>query len=1164
MKYLKGFVFFLMVLFTVSASYAAPDLSILNTSLESFYSFDDADLSGSTVTDLVGNHDGVLEGADTGFACVQNECFDYIQANEDRVDISNWAWGTAGFSISAWVNIDDVSGYKSIINKRDSGVLETFQFLILDDKILLQIFDTDGDLFVRETGAELSASTWHHIVGTYNGGTLHTDVELWVDGVQADITGSNTGTFNTPEDNSRACIGAHANACNTGTTLEMDGKIEAMGIWLGKVLSDAEIGYLYNNSYGIQYPWNNASAGSPTPEATERLEQSSTIDQTGSAVITNSAYNTFLSANIEITPATTIYMTASIPIINPSASNTAQCRIRLDGIDQDSAQTRTNTIGNDGHMSLLTNLSVVSASNYTVELQCKRLGSGTYSIDDASLSVHQMITSGGVDIEHNYSDNSQAFSTGTPVVQFNLTTSANDTAAGLTRYIIVDWVSEMTYSSTGNVSFIPVIAGTNCTRIKRYGTSGTGSAGGSCVITATNDTTYNLKLYASAPGVSGSTISQMVAKEVISHTAETTNISASGSVTSSIISHIVNVTITPNGGHSAGNVFARVGISAQSDTNDSVDMTFKFVSDSNSTTINRTVSAAQPGVTVLEYTIQNVTSAVTVGLWASCGVNNCTILSGDFIAYFTDAQALTPNEFIINATDFYNSSLIQSFNSVVDTVGFSTTNGIVTISSSDALVNITTPGIQSTIAGVRKYFVNSTINHDTTTNHSVVLTPWTSIYAKTGAGLPVTNFSIEYQQVNGSSNDSVTTTNGVVYVPISSGNWTVTINSSGTAIQSINLSGSPYLQNYTFILLTQNTFNLSIYDEITGQLITGENFTVELISDVFAFNYSTAAGILEVTLLTPSDYTIRYRSATYTERDYIVTLAPQSYNTIDLYAITINASSQLLVYTQDTTGDALEGATVSLLRYFVDTNSYKIVEMAETSYSGEAGFWVQATEGFYKWSVNYQGSNRFLSTSPENIFTDTRIFTIDLGSNYYQSYNALPKLASNIKVNYATNSLTFSWSDPSGLANQGCINAEKLAGVKWVDAGQTCALGSSGSVVLVPGNFSANRFKYWSTISTSTNFSDHILGNGFTEFAGQLWNSLAAEGTPATSLGMFLGVTLVGGLALLFSFSAVAVLIVTVVGLIFVNILGLMPFSLQFITGIGALAVGFGLYLMRR
>lgn len=914
----------------------------------------------------------------------------------------------------------------------------------------------------------------------------------------------------------------------------------------------------------------NTTATPPAPGvASERLEQSSTLEQSGSTTINSNNYVSVLSGEVEITPSSPVYAVASIPITTASASNTAQCRITAEGTDYDSVQSRTNTAGASGHLSLMSNTSVVPPGNYTVNVECRRsAGTGTYTIQGASLTAHQLTTSGGVQLEFNYSNNTQATSTSVPLITQTLKTSENQTDTGFKRYLVAEWISAPSYSGNGNVTFTAEVAGVNCTPIKRYGSAGsTGSAGGSCVQPApTNSTTYNVKLWATSPGVSISNTAKLTVKEVISHTLEARNTSLSGkSVTSSALAHIANLTITPNVLHDPANIVVRAGVSAQSDNNDSVTMSFKLVGGDNTSVITRTVNTGQPGVVVLDHVIENVTSATTIGLWASCSLNNCTINGGDLVAYLSDEDSIVANSFFINATDYYTGNAINTFDVNISGATLSTTTGSIEVVTESALLNISAPGTKTT-DGTIAYFSNDTLNHDTTTNLSLTLRPYTLVLAKTGAGNPISNYSLNY--TNGSvSYSGFTTTAGALYLPLFNDTYNLTIyDSPGSAKQtaSLNLTSGQYLRNYTFTLLQSNSFNLSIYDEITNTLITGENFTVELISDVYSNNYTTTNGTLEVTLLTPSDYTIRYRSTSYTERDYIVTLSPQTYNTITLYAITINESSQLLAYVEDTGGDAVEGAQITLLRYFVDTNSYKIVEMAETSYAGEAGFWVQATEGFYKWSVNYNGQNEFLSSSPENIYTDTRIFVLDLSPSYYQSYTILPNIARSITVNYVTNALTFTWSDPSALTNRGCIYAEKLTGVQWASAGFNCALGSSGSVVLTPGNFSEERFKYWATIDTNTTYSSHVLLNGYTEIAQNLWNSLSGVGTPATNLGQFLAIGVITGMALLFSFSATAVLVVTAIALIFTNFLGLLPFSLQFITGMVALALGFGLYLMRR
>ena len=208
----------------------------------------------------------------------------------------------------------------------------------------------------------------------------------------------------------------------------------------------------------------------------------------------------------------------------------------------------------------------------------------------------------------------------------------------------------------------------------------------------------------------------------------------------------------------------------------------------------------------------------------------------------------------------------------------------------------------------------------------------------------------------------------------------------------INGSLPVYVYPLNLTLYRERTFNLSLYDEITGLKLNGTNFTLELISDLTAGEYNVTDGDLALELLTPSDYTIRYRSSGRPERDYYETISSESFFTIFLYSLTAANATDVIVSVEETSGAGIQGATVQLLRYFIDCNCYRVVEMAKSGYDGKTYLVAQEVEGHYKWLVEYEGRTEFISSNPENLIADPitgqieKIIRIDLGGDYYESY----------------------------------------------------------------------------------------------------------------------------------------------------------------------------------
>lgn len=467
-------------------------------------------------------------------------------------------------------------------------------------------------------------------------------------------------------------------------------------------------------------------------------------------------------------------------------------------------------------------------------------------------------------------------------------------------------------------------------------------------------------------------------------------------------------------------------------------------------------------------------------------------------------------------------------------------------------------------------YANNTINISTSprdaSNYTITGVYQTVMTINVSIGSTSAQISNFTANITGLINESKNTTSYKTTHYIMNGNYTITVEPVGYSINSVNVTIN--LFNFTPEIVVPayalNSFYLNLLDEITSSAIT-ETMTIELISEATAGIYNTSNGSIALELLTPADYTIRYRSTTgtnYTERDYYQTLVNNNYYDLSLYGILNAESTDLLVTVKTTGGDPVEDATVKLLRYYPSCNCYNVVEMAKTSYAGEAFFYADAYDAHYKFTVDYEGSNYFVSTSPENLVPTTtglitRTIIINLGDAYFQSFRNLENVGRTLTYNNATNALSFTWSDAGGLVTSGCLYASYLDGVHYTAVTPACANGSTGSVVLSL-NTSQRSYKYYAEVETSTTYSAYTLFSGtLDKIAKQLFSGRDSK------FGAFIAGGVMIGLALMFSYSAIAVLIITSVSTIFMSILGIAPLQTTFITGFATIVIGMAAYLMR-
>jgi len=193
---LIGLLFAVVVSGLVSAETCGTGLT---EGMVSYWTFDDADLSGNNPLDIFGDNDGTNVGATTGQTgdnSVVGEAFsfdgvdDYIDTNE----YADFNFGTGDFAVSFWMYANYWDGYttpisNSIYGPPWNGILFTEESgggNCGNHAIRFEV----GEVTV--CGAVITTGTWYHIVGVRTSG----QVTVYVNGIAGSAT-SATGDIDT-------------------------------------------------------------------------------------------------------------------------------------------------------------------------------------------------------------------------------------------------------------------------------------------------------------------------------------------------------------------------------------------------------------------------------------------------------------------------------------------------------------------------------------------------------------------------------------------------------------------------------------------------------------------------------------------------------------------------------------------------------------------------------------------------------------------------------------------------------------------------------------------------------------------------------------------------------------------------------------------------------
>lgn len=494
-----------------------------------------------------------------------------------------------------------------------------------------------------------------------------------------------------------------------------------------------------------------------------------------------------------------------------------------------------------------------------------------------------------------------------------------------------------------------------------------------------------------------------------------------------------------------------------------------------------------------------------------------------------------------NITYFYNQTQQTVSGSTV-----SLTTPFVYYNATDVYGNATLNVTYGANSYVRAYSGN-TFGHNVSWN----LTKYprvniTAINLLTGAA--VSNFTI-----NGSSLTRATTSGEIYFWKTTNGTYPLTIDADGYAISTENVTFTlGGFGGHTFSIYTTNSFNFTFRDEETGARIY--NVSIELISDVFANNYTTNASTLYVDLLVPSLYAMRYDSEGYTERFYYFNMTNRTHTELTFYLVNNVTATQVTATVYDEGNHPLEDTYVKVMRYNLATNSYTAREIAKTNFEGEAKVSVVLNDEFYKFLVFYPFSTLKKETSPTYITETTLALQITLDEAVAENFYNSQGVTYSLTFNNDSDNFRYTYTDGTESVTAGCLDIYKETALGSTLYNTSCITTSSSTILLgvAPTNGSFYTAKASVKMGTEQKYFLTSLDQSF------------EEDSPFGKLGIFLIILLTIVFVFMAKYSKAVALFITPLPLLFGSILNIVDVSLGICISLELICIIIAVWISRR
>lgn len=218
---------------------------VVEKGLVSYWRFDQTDVRGKTLVDLVGGNDGTILGNPKHVKGKIGNAFEF-GGEPDAIDLSSPANGSLDFgvdqdfSMMAWIKVDNPpelgGGQSTIVSKGDGGGNARILWKIVGTKIQVTIANEagGGPKIDFNSTSDVVDGKWYHVlfVADRSDSTL-----IYIDGELDAEGGASEGTDVTTE--SALFIGASVRIGNT-TRRYFEGLIDEVGIY-NRVLTENEI-----------------------------------------------------------------------------------------------------------------------------------------------------------------------------------------------------------------------------------------------------------------------------------------------------------------------------------------------------------------------------------------------------------------------------------------------------------------------------------------------------------------------------------------------------------------------------------------------------------------------------------------------------------------------------------------------------------------------------------------------------------------------------------------------------------------------------------------------------------------------------------------------------------------------------------------------------------
>ncbi len=279
-----------------------------------------------------------------------------------------------------------------------------------------------------------------------------------------------------------------------------------------------------------------------------------------------------------------------------------------------------------------------------------------------------------------------------------------------------------------------------------------------------------------------------------------------------------------------------------------------------------------------------------------------------------------------------------------------------------------------------------------------------------------------------------------------------------------------------------------------------------------------------------------YDGTHFTYQRYLINISNAT-QVVNLYIT--DGTTEVEFNVKDTFGNDIEDAYITIEKYTIATNTYRITEILETDTSGNAIGRIKLSTEWYRFTIAYRGIN-YLVDGPLKMISTTRDFRINLiGGDWYDDYDKFREVSYNFTFTNATKVFNFRWADAGSGITSACLKVMEMDIAGNTALNTTCVTGSySGTILIDIGNDTSVDDKTYMGIAYVVINDEEFILNTIEVSFDTTW-SIYYEDTTKQQFGVFMTFLLSITLLLIGIWHPAPSIIMLLIGLGLARIMGI-------------------------